>query len=508
MNSANTEKPQIRAACYLRISSDPDDKRAGVTRQKEDTATMCEVLSWLPPGPEGFYEDNNKSASNGASRKDWSRLLADVKKGMWDAIVVWNQDRGWRKMAELESLRPQLEPLGVLLATTNLGVIDFRNADDVFRVQISTAMSEMEVEKMRVRQRRAAVQRAQLGIPKWKHAFGYIVGEHNDDCPKKCTSHHHQLDPKTAPLVVEAYNAIKKGEKLKTIAAMFNDADAKGLNGKPWTESTVSLFLRNPRNCALRAHNGVIVGDDDGHPVKGTWPELVSESLWRAAQAKLNAPGRAPGPKSVRQHILTSVMLCGNPTPKDSVGPCDGVLAGNWQMQKHRGGPRAHAICYRCKKCQGVSIREEHVLPLLYQIVGGRLAMKDAEDLLKDAGLDEREAEAIRDELSNLYGELDAIGIERGKKILTGRQAQLATEIVQQQIDVLERKQQSHERLALFEDIPLGRPEAVDAVKKLSADRFRAVINVLMTVTIMPVGKGSHVFDERRVVVEPKGGEK
>ena len=33
-----------------------------------------------------------------------------------------------------------------------------------------------------------------------------------------CESHHHQLDPKTAPLVAEAYKAILAGTKLKDIA--------------------------------------------------------------------------------------------------------------------------------------------------------------------------------------------------------------------------------------------------------------------------------------------------
>jgi DNA invertase Pin-like site-specific DNA recombinase len=152
MTSADTAKPQIRAACYCRISSDPDDKRAGVTRQREDTADMCAINAWTPVG---FYEDNDRSATNG-KRPEWDRLLADVAAGKIDAIVVWNQDRGWRKMADLESLRPQLAPRGVLLATTNIGVIDLRNADDVFRAQVSTAMSEMEVAKIRIRMCRAA----------------------------------------------------------------------------------------------------------------------------------------------------------------------------------------------------------------------------------------------------------------------------------------------------------------------------------------------------------------
>jgi DNA invertase Pin-like site-specific DNA recombinase len=487
MTSANTATPQIRAACYLRISSDPQDKRTGVDRQRDDTALICEVQGWTPVHPP--YVDNDRSASNGKDRREWDRLLADVKAGKIDAIVVWNQDRGWRKMADFESLRPMLEPRGVLLATTNIGVIDFRNGDDVFRAQISTAMSEMETAKMRVRMLRAARQKAERGKPQWKCAFGYLP----DTRRKEDDDGTREPDPRTAPLVVAAYKAILKEAKLHEIAAIFNDAGAYGLTGKPWTASTVSLFLRSPRNAGLRSHNGEIVG-------KGNWTQLVDESTWRAAQAKLNTPGRAPGRKSVRQHLLTSVMHCG----RDG---CNGRLAGNWQMQKHRGGPRAHSIVYRCKKCAGVSIRAEHVEPIIYEIVGGRLAMPNAVNLLKSEIRDDAEAERIRDELATLYGRLDAIAIDRGNGDLDGRQAKIASDTVRGKIDMLERAQESQERRVLFEDIPLSRPEVVAVVKELPGARLRAIIDVLMTVTIAPVGKGSHVFNPERVQIDPKGAE-
>ena len=52
-------------------------------------------------------------------------------------------------------------------------------------------------------------------------------------------------DPQTAPLVKQAYAAVLAGSSLKDIARLFNDAGAYGLNGEPWTQSTVSLFLRS-----------------------------------------------------------------------------------------------------------------------------------------------------------------------------------------------------------------------------------------------------------------------
>src|SRR5262249_25253481 len=158
----------------------------------------------------------------------------------------------------------------------------------------------------------------------------------------------------------------------------------------------VSNFLRKPRNAGLRAHHGEIVG-------KGTWPPLVDEKTWRAAQTVLNAPGRAPGKKSVRQHLLTSMLHCG----RDG---CDGHLGGHWTSK--------NTIAYACKVCRGVSIRAEHVEPLLYTVVTARLAMPDAVDLLKAEIHDEVAAERIRLELETLYGELDSIGTERGEGLL------------------------------------------------------------------------------------------
>jgi len=71
-------------------------------------------------------------------------------------------------------------------------------------------------------------------------------------------------------------------DKRKTITAttcQWNKAGVRGVNGEPWSASTLSLFLRSRRNAGLRSHNGEIVLGEDGQPVKGTWPPLVDEEL-------------------------------------------------------------------------------------------------------------------------------------------------------------------------------------------------------------------------------------
>ena len=314
-----------------------------------------------------------------------------------------------------------------------------------------------------------------------KKAFGYLPWTRRkaDDDGKR------QVDEDAKKLVVAAYDALLDGKTLAHIAAIFNDAQAYGLNGKPWTPSTVSLFLRSPRNAGLRDYNGEIIGE-------GTWAPLVKESTWRAAQNKLSAPGRAPGRKSVQKHLLTGVLTC---------GLCGHHLGGMWVRNN------AQSIVYSCKGCHRVGIRAAHVEPLLYRIIGERLARADAVDLLKAEIHDEAEAESIRLELQTLYGELDNLALERAQGLMTGRQLKVSSDFVQAKIDELEHRQDDQERLMVFEGLPLGTPEVVAAVKQLTPDRFRAVVAVLLTVTIAPVGKGHRAngglrFDPERVQID------
>jgi DNA invertase Pin-like site-specific DNA recombinase len=465
---------------------------------------VCEIQKWIPAG---FYIDNDRSASNGKQRPEWDRLLADITAGKIDAIAAWDQDRGWRMMHELEDLRRFFTKLGrqIPLATTGQGAIDLYSPAGVLTAQIKTAVSEHEIAMMKVRQRRAARQKAERGKPQWKRAFGYVP----DTRRKEDDDGTRQVDKQVAKVVQQAYKAVLAGASLNDIATIFNknelygerwvrpkDADGNTikdakpeLKRTPWTASTVSLFLRKPRNAGLRDHNDELVYDKDGELVKGTWPPLVKYSLWKQVQHKLNEPGRAPGRKTVSRHLLTGVLQCGKPG-------CGGYLSG----YRSKNGVGA----YRCRFCLGVAIRADDVEPLMYEIVSGRLAKPDAVDLLKAELHDAAEAEALRTEENTLRARLNEIADERADGLLDGAQAKRATERVKDKLAAIERRQQDQERLRVFDDIPLGTPEVAAAIARLSPDRFRAVIDVLMTVTVMPVGKGRHVFNPERVDVDPK----
>ena len=133
--------------------------------------------------------------------------------------------------------------------------------------------------------------------------------------------------------------------------------------------------------------------------------------------------------------------------------------------------------------------------------------MADAVDLLKAEQHDTEQAESLRAQANSLLVRLDEIADERADGLLTGKQAQRATERINAKLAAIEHQQQDAERVRVFRDLPLGTPEAVDAVRQLSPDRFRAVVDVLMSVAVAPVGKSGKVFNPERVRGWP-GGER
>lgn len=477
-------KQQVRAGCYLRISSDPKDKREGIDRQREDTATLCEVKGWTVTE---VYVDNDRSASSGKDRPEWNRLLADIKAGKIDAIAAWDQDRGWRMMSELEDLRKFFTSLGrqIPLATTGQGDIDFYSPTGVMQLQMKTLLSEHEIAMMRVRQLRAARQRAERGIARWPYApFGYNKGTHTKNCAKNCEKSHITINKAQAKLVREAYAAFIGGAKLREVAAIFNDRKSFGRNGVPWSPTTVSLFLGNPRNAGIRAHNREIVYDAEGQPVQGNWPALIDMTVWNKAQAVFNDPNRRrPGPRSVNRHPLTGLLVCGK---------CGSTMGGQWTLQKTR--------AYQCKSCHRVSIRGQFVDDLVKEMLTLRLAREDAVDLLHNKNRpDDAESEALRAEAATLAGRLDEIADERADGKLTGSQAQRATARIMARLAEIESRQRDAERVRVFDGVSLGKPAVAEQVTAMTEDQYRACLAVLGPIVIEPVGKGATGLRRDRV---------
>jgi DNA invertase Pin-like site-specific DNA recombinase len=448
-----------KTAIYLRQSLDRTGDEAAIDRQRAACRALAKQKGWT-----GLveYVDNDRSATNG-TRPAYLELLAAIRAGKVNAIVCWHVDRLYRQPRDLEDLIELAEAHSVKLATC-VGDIDLSTDMGRLMARVVGAFNKNEGERKAARQKLAAKQMAERGLPKWHNAFGYIDGEHKPH-------------PVEAKLVRKAYESVLGGASLSGLAREWNAKGHIGRTGKPWSASTLSLFLRSPRNAGLRVHNDVIVGE-------GTWPALVDESTWRATQAVLSDPARRPGPKTVRRHFLTGVLRCG-------------VCADGGRIIGYH-GPREQR--YRCHKCLKVSISKADTDDLIRRIVCGRLARPDAKDLLIDR--DAPDLDKLTAEANTLRARRIELATELADGELTVAELRAIRERLTAKLDAIESRMADASAVRVFADVPLGTNRVHRVFTKMDVDRQRAIINLLLTATVMPsTRRGRVAFDPERIAI-------
>ncbi|MEO6988327.1 MAG: recombinase family protein, partial [Aquihabitans sp.] len=78
----------VKAAIYARISSD-DGTALGVARQVEDCERLAVELGWEVAE---VYVDNDVSAYSGKKRPAFERMVADLRDGYRDGVLVYHLD--------------------------------------------------------------------------------------------------------------------------------------------------------------------------------------------------------------------------------------------------------------------------------------------------------------------------------------------------------------------------------------------------------------------------------
>lgn len=146
----------MQAAIYARISQDKrigtQDEGASVQSQIDACTAFIEARGWTVGET---YSDNDVSATSGAVRPAFERLLADSP----PVVVAFKQDRLSRDL--VDTLR--LKGSGITGYLTDGGVLDFSTADSSMLTVIRTAIDEAEGRKKSERQKLATLRDARAG---------------------------------------------------------------------------------------------------------------------------------------------------------------------------------------------------------------------------------------------------------------------------------------------------------------------------------------------------------
>ena len=309
------------AIAYLRISSDPDDERFGVDRQRADVKKVAadRGLDLVE-----IYEDNDTSASK--VRKEntaWHRVLRRLVQDPPDYLLCQAQDRLGRRMGDAENLEELCAATGTIVLNAYSREV-FEQGNDSWLYEAATAKIEARKNSRRVRRAQADRVRAGKQPNGGRRPFGYAPNR-MDKIEVECA------------VLQEMARRLIDGASLARVTHWLNDTGVSTVTGTLWGSQTLKRMLGNPRYVGDLAkfnrntRQYVVIGEASWEPVfdRKTWDQLQAALGKREATYR----GRPPVPT-----MLGGLLYCG---------------ACLHPMYRSRNAYKGTPDTYRCNRPQG-----------------------------------------------------------------------------------------------------------------------------------------------------------
>jgi DNA invertase Pin-like site-specific DNA recombinase len=363
----------IRAGLYLRISRDRAQLRSAVRRQEGDCREAARRLGWSVAQ---VYIDNGLSASQFATkpRAGYEQLLADIKAGRLDAVVVWMEDRSHRQVIELAAFVETCRVAGISRYASVGTEYDLSDPDQVTMLLFVARTSEAEVNRISVRVKRKHKELADSGQyhggPKPYGYQGPIKGDNGVVINQGGIGK--TILEEEAMVIRDAARRILNGESLRSLVIDLNRRGIPAPRGSLWTRRTLKVILTHPRVAGLRQHQGIVVG-------KAGWPPILDHETWRRVRLVLLSPDRSRGRPTNRPYLLSGILHCGK---------CGKRLVG----MPYANGTRAYGcdVGTTYRGCGGVRRKAESVETLVLELILRHLdanpTLLRVPDVFKDEG--------------------------------------------------------------------------------------------------------------------------
>ena len=297
----------VRCAIYTRKSSEEGLEQEFNSLQAQREACEAFIVSQRHEGwvcLRAAYDDGGFSGAT-MDRPALQQLLADVKAGRVDTIVVYKIDRLTRSLADFAKIVEILDTRGASFVsvtqqfntTTSMGRL-------TLNVLLSFAQFEREVIGERIRDKIAASKKKGMwmgGVP----PLGYqaqdrklVIVDSEAEIVRFIFRRYTELG--SVRLLKDELEAQSVRSKLRTTAS------GRISGGKPFARGALYLMLQN------RIYRGEIVHNQQSY--LGEHKPIIDQPLWDAVQAQLarNAAERSSGARNHQPSLLAGMLVDGD----------------------------------------------------------------------------------------------------------------------------------------------------------------------------------------------------
>ena len=326
----------MKAVIYARYSSD-NQREESIEGQLRECTAFAEKngITILR-----HYIDRAFSAKTD-NRPEFQNMIKDSGKKLFDMIIVWKLDRFARNRYDSARYKATLKKNGVkVVSATEVisegaeGII-LESVLEGYAEYYSADLSEKVIRGMTDNALKCKFNGGTLPI-------GYVID----------SDQHFQINPLTAPFILEAFKRYDIGSSMTQIRDWLNEQGVRNTRGQQMTYNSIQHMLNNRRYIGEFKYRDVIVPDGI--------PAIVPQDLFDRVQEKLAKNKKAPARhKAEDDYLLTTKLFCGY---------CGAYMCGE-SGTSHTGHVHHYYKCSTVKKkrgdCKKKPIKKQYIEDLI-----------------------------------------------------------------------------------------------------------------------------------------------
>lgn len=394
---------------YARYSSDNQREESidGQLRECQAFARKNDITLLEP------YIDRALSAKTD-NRPNFQKMIKDSASKKFDVVIVWKLDRFARNRYDSAHYKSVLRKNGVRVMSATESISE--GAEGILLESMLEGMAEYYSAELSEKVVRGLTENAlKCKYNGGKIPIGYQIDENQ----------FYQINPVTAPAVLQAFQNYANGATMQEITDELNIKGIRTTQGTKVTLNTVTRMLHNRKYIGEYQYRDVIIPNGI--------PAIVPVKLFESVQARAAANKKAPAKhKAEDEYLLTTKLFCGY---------CGCLMTGesgtSHTLQVHR--------YYKCRGarngggCTKKTVRKYWIEEVVMQLIQKFIFDDELLDKLADTLLERLRAEnSTLPILRNQLAEVEK-GIEN---IVNAIQAGIFTASTKQRLEVLEAEKQ------------------------------------------------------------------
>ncbi len=282
------EEKRIKAVIYARYSSD-NQREESIEGQLRECTAFAEKndITILR-----HYIDRAYSAKTD-NRPEFQHMIKDSSKHLFDMVIVWKLDRFSRNRYDSARYKTLLKRNGVKVVSATEVISE--GAEGIILESVLEGFAEYYSADLAEKVGRGLTENAlKAKFNGGNKPIGYVIDKEQ----------HFQIDPLTAPFVLEAFKRYDEGSTMKELVDYLTVNGVRNVYGEKLNFNSIQRMLKNRRYIGEYTFRDIVIPDGI--------PAIVPQDLFDRVQQKMEKNKKAPARhKAEDDYLLTTKLFCG-----------------------------------------------------------------------------------------------------------------------------------------------------------------------------------------------------